>query len=107
MRLALMVFYLHSGSSALAEEGAVNVLLGVLKRPMPIVTELAVRALEKFLDNPRGKQTFLKGGGIKYLVAILKLDAAARADDASGRASVSSVTIILVIDLHNSLLTSQ
>jgi len=102
-----MLLYLHSGSDAceqLVEEGVVNVLLEVLKHhenSLPIVTELAVKALEKFLDGPKGKLAFIKGGGIKSLVAILKVDAPGRAGDAFRRANLS--TIILVSDLRNSL----
>ena len=80
----------------LADQGVVTLLLGVLKRhesPLSVVTELAVKALEKFLDDPRGKQVFIKGGGIKSLAAVLKLDAFGRTGDAK-----SFSTIILVIN---------
>ncbi|KAG0625392.1 hypothetical protein M758_2G051200 [Ceratodon purpureus] len=79
----------------LADQGVVTLLLGVLKRhesPLSVVTELAVKALEKFLDDPRGKQVFIKGGGIKSLAAVLKLDAFGRTGDAK-----SFSTIILAV----------
>ncbi|KAG0597876.1 hypothetical protein M758_12G027400 [Ceratodon purpureus] len=55
----------------------VPLLLEVLKRHeshLSVLTELAVKALEKFLDDPQGKQAFLRGGGIQSLAAVLKLD---------------------------------
>ncbi|KAG0613592.1 hypothetical protein M758_6G114000 [Ceratodon purpureus] len=62
----------------LSEQRAVDVLLKVLKQhehenPVSIVTELAVKALEKFMDEPSGKQAFIKGNGIQSLVSVLKL----------------------------------
>lgn len=93
-----MVLYLHSGSyvcERLAEQGAVTLLLKVLQQhenSLSVVTELAVKALEKFLDDPKGKQAFIRGGGIKSLAAVLKLDAFGRTGDAK-----SFSTIILVI----------
>jgi len=81
------------------------VLLEVLKRHegvLPIVTELALKALEKVLDDSKGKIEFIEGGGIKTLVAIVKIDTSGRVGDAFGRANVA--TIILVIYLHYVLL---
>ena len=91
---------LHSGSLAceqLADRGAVTLLLKVLKHhesPLSDVTELAVKALEKFLDDPKGKQVFLKEGGVRSLAAVLKLDAFGRTDDHAKSFS----TIILVLN---------
>ena len=100
-----MILYLYSGAfvcEQLAEQGAVTLLLGVLKRhesPLSAVTELAVKALEKFLDDPKGKQLFLRGGGIKSLAVVLKLDGFGRTGDVK-----SFSTIILVI--NSSLIVS-
>ncbi|KAG0553640.1 hypothetical protein KC19_12G027400 [Ceratodon purpureus] len=61
----------------LVEQGVtVPLLLEVLKRhesPFSDLTELAVKALEKFMDEPSGKQAFIKGNGIQSLVSVLKL----------------------------------
>lgn len=90
------VMDLHAGHAAvshLSENGAVSMLLNVLKdhdTSLSPVTELAVKALVKFMDEPNGKKAFLNGGGIKSLVAVLKLDA-------TGTSDVKSITTIILV----------
>jgi len=79
--------------SHLSDAGAVNLLLKVLSdhgNSLSTVTELAVKALVKFMDDPDGKKAFLNGG-IRSLVSILKLDA--------GTADVRNLTAIIPIIL--------
>lgn len=92
-------------SRQLVKEGAVKVLLEVLERHeriSPIVTELALKALEKVLDDLKGKSELINEAGIRTLVAIVKSDVLGRAADAFKRASVAIIILIAVAqDLHN------
>lgn len=104
--MLLRILYTHLGRGAvsqLLEQRAVDVLLKVLKQhehetTLSTVTDLAVKALEKFMDEPNGRQAFLRGGGIQSLVAVLKLSHIPRSSDVK-----SFTTIILVRYRLNSL----
>ena len=78
-------------------------LLKVLKQhendtSVSVVTELAVKALEKFMDEPSERQAaFIGGGGIQLLVGVLKLQTSSEGSDDNCYA-----TKILVSSRHNS-----
>jgi len=79
--------------SHLSDAGAVKLLLRVLSEhgsSLSTVTELAVKALVKFMDNPDGRKAFLNGG-IESLVSILKLDAKS--------SDVRNLTTIILVSL--------
>jgi len=95
------VMYLYSGQAAclhLSDSGAIPMLLKVLTdhgSSLSPVTELAVKALVKFVDDLNGKKAFLNGGGIKSLVSVLKLDAKS--------SDVKSITTIILVSYSSPL----